>query len=149
MLDVTSSFPVSIPECTSPLATMFYTHQDRDDDYHQKASKQAAIDQANSSAVSPTARDDDSLDILERIATQEDHESYEEHENEKHDSPSRRAGASLELRQTASNVLDRVASRITTRSIRDPPPPPDGGFQAWLQVAMGWVIIFEIGRAHV
>lgn len=120
---------------------MFYTHQDRDDDY-QKASKQAAIDQANSSATNPIARDDDSLDILERIATQEDHESYEEYENEKNDSNARRAGASLELRQTASNVIDRVASRITTRSIRDPPPPPDGGFQAWLQVAMGWVIIF-------
>lgn len=122
---------------------MFYTHQDRDDDY--KRSRQAVIDEAARLEAHATSQDDD-LDIatLERIATQEDHESYEEDEKSEH--ASRRAangnGTSLELRRTASNVLDRVASRITTRSIRDPPPPPDGGLNAWVQVAMGWLIIF-------
>ena len=122
---------------------MFYTHQDRDDDY--KRSRQAVIDEAARLEAHATSQDDD-IDIatLERIATQEDHESYEEYE--KSENASRRAAngnsASLELRRTASNVLDRVASRITTRSIRDPPPPPDGGLNAWVQVAMGWLIIF-------
>lgn len=117
---------------------MFYTHQDRDDDYRDPR-KPAIEEKADSEIGSPSHEED--LDALERIATQEDHESYEA--SEKSDHASRRAdGASLELRRTASNVLDRVASRITTRSIRDPPPPPDGGFHAWLQVAMGWIIIF-------
>lgn len=119
---------------------MFYTHQDRDDDY--KKSRQEVIDDAaRLEEDDSTARHDD-IATLERVATQEDHESYEEYE--KSDSHSKRnvGGASLELRRTASNVLDRVASRITTRSIRDPPPPPDGGLDAWVQVAMGWLIIF-------
>ena len=122
---------------------MFYTHQDRDDDY--KRSRQAVIDEAARLEAHATSQDDD-IDVatLERIATQEDHESYEEYE--KSENASRRAAngnsTSLELRRTASNVLDRVASRITTRSIRDPPPPPDGGLNAWVQVAMGWLIIF-------
>lgn len=47
-----------------------------------------------------------------------------------------------ELRQIASNTLSRVASRLTTRSIIDPGPPPDGGIKAWIQVAMAWVVCF-------
>lgn len=46
-----------------------------------------------------------------------------------------RASGDLGLRRTASNVLTAVASRITTRGWPEPPPPPDGGFKAWLQVA--------------
>jgi hypothetical protein len=120
---------------------MFYTHQDRNDDY--KKSRQAVIDEAarlEEADSDSTARHDD-IATLERVATQEDHESYEEYEKSANVSQ-QASGVSLELRRTASNVLDRVASRITTRSIRDPPPPPDGGFNAWLQVAMGWLIIF-------
>lgn len=118
---------------------MFYTHQDRDDDY--KPSRQEVIEEKNNSDSSYQSHEDD-LSALERIATQEDHESYEESHKTETNGSRRPHQHSLELRQTASNVLDRVASRITTRSIRDPPPPPDGGFQAWLQVAMGWLIIF-------
>lgn len=118
---------------------MFYTHQDRDDDY--KKSRQDVTENAARLEDDSTARHDD-IATLERVAAQGDHESYEEYE--KSDCYSKRnvGGASLELRRTASNVLDRVASRITTRSIRDPPPPPDGGLNAWVQVAMGWLIIF-------
>lgn len=123
---------------------MFYTHQDRDDDY--KKSRQAVIDEAARLEADATSRENEEIDIatLERIATQEDHESYEEYEKSEHAASRRQTGTttSLELRRTASNVLDRVASRITTRSIRDPPPPPDGGLNAWVQVAMGWLIIF-------
>ncbi|KXT05631.1 hypothetical protein AC578_5651 [Pseudocercospora eumusae] len=49
---------------------------------------------------------------------------------------------SLDLKRTASNALSKVASRLTTRSITNPPPPPDGGLKAWTQVAMGWLVIF-------
>ncbi|KAI5863649.1 MFS general substrate transporter [Durotheca rogersii] len=49
---------------------------------------------------------------------------------------------SEDLRRTTSNVLARVASRMTTRTWPEPPPPPDGGLNAWTQVAMGWLVIF-------
>ncbi|KAM3425167.1 hypothetical protein BST61_g7126 [Cercospora zeina] len=47
---------------------------------------------------------------------------------------------SQHLQTTASNVLAKVASRLTTHSIVDPPPPPDGGLHAWTQVAMGAIV---------
>lgn len=31
--------------------------------------------------------------------------------------------------------LRRFTSRLSTRGLPEPPPPPDGGFQAWTQVA--------------
>ena len=49
--------------------------------------------------------------------------------------------ASQDIRRTASNVLTNVASRITTRTWPEPPPPPDGGLKAWTQVAMGWLVM--------
>lgn len=48
---------------------------------------------------------------------------------------------SEDLRRTASHVLTQVASRMTTRSWREPPPPPDGGVKAWTQVAMAWLVM--------
>ncbi|KAI2603532.1 MFS general substrate transporter [Hypoxylon fragiforme] len=54
----------------------------------------------------------------------------------------KRLRPSGEIRRTASNALSHVASRLTTRDWPEPPPPPDGGANAWLQVAMGWLVIF-------
>lgn len=48
---------------------------------------------------------------------------------------------SEDLRRTASHMLTQVASRMTTRSWPEPPPPPDGGVKAWTQVAMGWLVM--------
>ncbi|KAI1207669.1 MFS general substrate transporter [Annulohypoxylon truncatum] len=53
-----------------------------------------------------------------------------------------RSTVSEEVRRTTSNVIAHVASRITTRTWPEPPPPPDGGINAWTQVAMGWLVIF-------
>lgn len=50
--------------------------------------------------------------------------------------------APTELKRVASNVLTKVASHMTTRSIVNPPPPPDGGLNAWTQVAMAWLVVF-------
>ena len=80
------------------------------------------------------------LDDIERASIQD--REFGNHANEKG------AGESLELKKTvtrASNVLERV---FTTRSIVDPPPPPDGGLQAWTMVACGWLVIFTtwVGR---
>jgi MFS family permease len=41
------------------------------------------------------------------------------------------------------NALARIASRITTRSIRDPGPPPDGGIVAWTQIACAWLAVMN------
>jgi hypothetical protein len=40
-----------------------------------------------------------------------------------------------------SDALTRIASHITTRSIRDPGPPPDGGFVAWTQIFCAWLAV--------
>ncbi|KAK6199647.1 hypothetical protein LQW54_010031 [Pestalotiopsis sp. IQ-011] len=50
--------------------------------------------------------------------------------------------ASADLRRTASNTLNNVLSRLSTRIRDEPPPPPDGGLQAWTQVACGFLVIF-------
>ncbi|CAI6341951.1 unnamed protein product [Periconia digitata] len=46
-------------------------------------------------------------------------------------------------RSRTPGALERVASRLTTRSIRDPGPPPDGGTQAWIQVFCAWLAIMN------
>ncbi|KAK6433534.1 hypothetical protein LTR95_010287 [Oleoguttula sp. CCFEE 5521] len=56
-----------------------------------------------------------------------------------------RFNASPSLKRTQSNksaVLARIASRITTRTITNPPPPPDGGLKAWTQVGCAWLVLF-------
>ncbi|KAI6345857.1 hypothetical protein MCOR25_011006 [Pyricularia grisea] len=49
---------------------------------------------------------------------------------------------STELQKSISNVLSRAATHLTTRSLPEPPPPPDGGLRAWSQVACAWLVIF-------
>lgn len=39
------------------------------------------------------------------------------------------------------NPLDRIQSHLTTRSLAEPGPPPDGGFRAWSQVFCAWLAI--------
>lgn len=46
-----------------------------------------------------------------------------------------------EIKSRAPKALERIASRITTRSIQDPGPPPDGGIVAWTQIACAWLAI--------
>lgn len=63
-----------------------------------------------------------------------------EHEMAPYNELAKQASRGSELKKVASNTLGRVASRLTTRDIVDPGPPPDGGFKAWVQVAMGWLV---------
>jgi MFS family permease len=49
---------------------------------------------------------------------------------------------STDLQRATSNVLSRIASRVTTHSLAEPGPPPDGGRKAWLQCAMAWLVVF-------
>jgi len=44
---------------------------------------------------------------------------------------------------TRSALSRIITGQSTTASLRDPGPPPDGGFNAWLQVAMGHLVIFN------
>ncbi|PVI04983.1 MFS general substrate transporter [Periconia macrospinosa] len=55
----------------------------------------------------------------------------------------RRSAPLSRTRSRAPATLERVTSRFTTRSIRDPGPPPDGGTQAWLQVFCAWIAIMN------
>lgn len=50
--------------------------------------------------------------------------------------------ASTESGGRKGAVLQEVASKATARSGQDPGPPPDGGLKAWLQVAMGFLVLF-------
>lgn len=51
-------------------------------------------------------------------------------------------GAPLTKTKSAtSNALARVSSHLTTRTITNPGPPPDGGLQAWIQVFCAWLAV--------
>lgn len=46
------------------------------------------------------------------------------------------------ITKTASNIARKVLTNISTKhSWVDPGPPPDGGFNAWLQCAMGLLVV--------
>lgn len=77
--------------------------------------------------------------IRSSISSQEDPDAVENASDQDYDEM--RPRPSVDLKRSASNVLSRVASRMTTRSIPEPPPPPDGGLHAWTQVACGWIVI--------
>lgn len=40
-----------------------------------------------------------------------------------------------------ANALDRIQSHLSTRSLAEPGPPPDGGLRAWSQVFCAWLAI--------
>ena len=86
----------------------------------------------------PTVRNGDSIEAVE-INTPDGQERDTLQRMTTKDSTAHRA--SQDIRRTASNVLTNVASRITTRTWPEPPPPPDGGLKAWTQVAMGWLVM--------
>ena len=117
---------------------MFYTHQDRDDDY--KKSRQAVIDEAARLEANALAQRDDDIATLERIATQEDYESYEEYEKSDHASKRAANGTStsLELRRTASNVASphRPAERTGPRLPTDPVATEPAGARSWLRMEL-------------
>lgn len=46
-----------------------------------------------------------------------------------------------ENKSRSPNALERITSRLTTRSIQDPGPPPDGGIVAWTQIACAWLAV--------
>lgn len=46
-------------------------------------------------------------------------------------------------KSATSIALSRVATHLTTRSLVDPGPPPDGGLRAWTQVLCAWLAILN------
>ncbi|KAF2179527.1 MFS general substrate transporter [Zopfia rhizophila CBS 207.26] len=46
-------------------------------------------------------------------------------------------------KSATSAAIGRVASQLTTRSIVNPGPPPDGGVKAWTQVFCTWLAILN------
>jgi hypothetical protein len=45
------------------------------------------------------------------------------------------------IKPEPSDALTRIVSHITTRSIPDPGPPPDGGIVAWTQIGCAWLAV--------
>ena len=74
----------------------------------------------------------DDLNAIERASTPDTNVLPE---NSQQDTPPK-------IKTTAENLLCKVPSVLSTRSIVDPSPPPDGGLKAWTQVAMGWIVLF-------
>lgn len=93
------------------------------DEHHHDTDHDTSDDHSNHDGSS---HDDDHDDIEEHLGPLTQPITREKTRNSR---------ASGDLRRTASNVLSAVASRVTTRGWPEPPPPPDGGFKAWLQVA--------------
>ena len=75
-------------------------------------------------------------DVVERAETQDFQDGLDNHEK----GPVK---SSHELQRPVSrpNTLSRVASHITTHSLKDPGPPPDRGWKAWSQVMACWLAI--------
>jgi hypothetical protein len=79
----------------------------------------------------------ESVDRLSRTSTHSDHDEITPSSNRQ-----RRTSLSKTKSATVS-VLNRVATRLTTRSLVDPGPPPDGGLQAWTQCFCAWLVIMN------
>lgn len=81
--------------------------------------------------------DEDKSHSSEAIAPEREHEESNDPARSEKDA----GNASLELTRTATNALSRISTRLTSRHIADPGPAPDGGFKAWTQVAMAWLVV--------
>jgi hypothetical protein len=100
--------------------------RDIPDDAEKTYVKESAADSRSSAS---TISDDE----VERVQS---HDEIEVVGDEK------RPGSPVsQVQSTTSKALSRVASRLTTKSLPDPGPAPDGGFMAWSQVALGWLAI--------
>ena len=89
------------------------------------------IENASDSRLSASRQSD--IDAVERASLElglADHE--------KTPTPSERPAS---LKRTASHALSRVTCHVSTRSITDLGPPPNGGLKAWTQIAMGWLCV--------
>ena len=75
-------------------------------------------------------------------------DTLEEHEDSNEQDEKRTPRPSNELKRTTSNALSRVSSHLTTRSLPDPGPPPDGGIRAWSNIAGGWIAIATTGQSR-
>lgn len=114
---------------------VFHTHTDHDfssEERPQAAEQQQLRPDRSKSAASSG----DDLADIERASTQDPREDHEHEQDEK------AASIKPELHRTTSRASNRLDRVLTTRSITNPGPPPDGGVKAWAQVACGWLVIF-------
>ena len=100
---------------------------DCSDEVEKNASKESGAD---SRSTASTVSD---VDAIERGPEPDEVEEYGDEK--------RPVTPSSQIKETASNALSLVASRLTTKSLTDPGPAPDGGLMAWSQVALGWLAI--------
>ena len=98
------------------------------------------IEQGAGNGKSSASTKSDS-DAVERASTQDGIEAGENEGEKRPPRPTSELKRTISRGSNTSRALSRVGSRFTTHSIKDPGPAPDGGFKAWLQVAMGWLAI--------
>ncbi|KAK0316812.1 hypothetical protein LTR91_018817 [Friedmanniomyces endolithicus] len=114
--------------------------KDHDSNEDEKPADRKRLGAKNGSGFSSQTE----LDDIDPIS--QTHDIYEEDAEEDtttatHEKPTT-ARPSLDLKRTASRTSTVLSRVLTTRSLPDPGPPPDGGFKAWSQVACGWLVIF-------
>ena len=113
-------------------------HGTKDHELDEKLEKDV-ISGAGTSKSSTSSQDD-----IERALPQEPIELYEDgttyEGGVRHERPMlKRTASRASTVQDVVSVLERV---LTTRSIAEPGPPPDGGWKAWSQVAAAWLVLF-------
>jgi hypothetical protein len=79
----------------------------------------------------------ESVEHLSRTSTQLDNDEIRSSPN------GQRLTPLTKTKSVTASVLQKVASRLTTRSLVDPGPPPDGGLKAWTQCFCAWLVIMN------
>ncbi|PWI76356.1 MFS monocarboxylate transporter [Purpureocillium lilacinum] len=104
-----------------------------DDDDDAKTTKRDGIARRGSRASSGRGRGLASLHSSRSSSSEGDGEAGDEDEVEVEEV----------IGEEHPSVLDRVLSRVTSKSSYDPGPPPDGGWLAWTQCLVGHIVIFN------
>ncbi|KAI2624526.1 major facilitator superfamily domain-containing protein [Xylaria nigripes] len=105
---------------------------------HEKSSASSEGHSDPDSKVSPSSSHQN-IDVIQVAAHNETAVPAHNVPSKERDSIPKVSG---DLRRTASNVLARVVSRISSQ-YEPAPPPPDGGLTAWTQVAVCFFVLFS------
>lgn len=102
--------------------------------------KAVGISRKNIETTIENSRSEDIEKEAASLSESSEHINSSQNPDEQQDHPLSRTTS---RKSVVENTLSRLASHLTTRSIRDPGPPPDGGFTAWLQCFLCWLVVLN------